>query len=135
MQIIFPILLFHMSRSLFRNPVKRASHGSLSLHEQHTYANIRTTKKRKRFHVVSIIVRRDISHIPFCFEKTAWSLADISFYYSIQSIICWFTFIFLHRCQTGYPHKETSTQIILIPLAPTIYIYNTHTHTHRTCIA
>lgn len=31
MQIIFPISLFHMNRSLFHNPVKRASHRSLSL--------------------------------------------------------------------------------------------------------
>lgn len=31
MQIIFPISLFHMNRSLFHNPVKRASHRSLSV--------------------------------------------------------------------------------------------------------
>lgn len=69
MQIIFPISLFHMNRSLFHNPVKRASHRSLC---RCAYANIQTNKfsSRRRhrrhrltlFFSVSILVCRDIAH-------------------------------------------------------------------------
>lgn len=86
MQIIFPISLFHMTRSLSRNPVKRASH-RISFAVR--YANIRTNGFSRLVSspfLSPLLMCAGTSHIPFCFEKTAWSLADISFiiFYSIH---------------------------------------------------